>query len=226
MASLSPRAEELTRATRLAFEPSADDRQRVYEALLPKLRSSLLGAGSSGASGAARGILAKASAVLVALGIAGGALHLGSRPEPESPKTSVAPPDQAPPPSPPTPVNDVLERAVPESPRAEVAGKRATRRVRVADDLAQEVAILSQASSELHAGRPGDALKALEEHQRRYPSGALAEERTAARIRALCALGRVNEAQSELTRLSQSTPESPHLARARKACGLARPDEG
>jgi hypothetical protein len=96
----------------------------------------------------------------------------------------------------------------------------------VADHLGQEVAILSQASSDLHTGRPADALKALEEHQRRYPGGALAEERTAARIRALCALGRVDEARSELTRLSQSTPESPHLARARKACGFASTDEG
>ena len=226
MASLSPYAEELARATRLAFEPSADDRQRVYEALLPKLRGSLLGAGSSGAWSATRGTLVKASALLVGLGIAGGALHWVSRPEPEGPKTSVAIPDQAPPPSPPAPVNDVLERATPEPPRAEVAQKRATRRVRAADDLAQEVAILSQASSELHAGRPGDALKALEEHQRLYPAGALAEERTAARIRALCALGRVDEARSDLTRLSQSTPDSPHLARARKACGLAWKDEG
>jgi len=225
MASLSPRAEELTRAARLAFEPSAADRQRVFEALVPKLGGSLLGAGLPGASSAAQGILAKASAVLVGLTVAGAALHLASRPRLESPKTSVAPPER-PPLSPPAPVNDVPERAAPEPPRVDVAEKRAPRRVRVADNLAQEVAILSQASSDLYAGRPADALKALEEHQLRYPAGALAEERTAARIRALCALGRVDEARNELTRLSQSAPESPHLARARKACGLARPGEG
>jgi hypothetical protein len=92
--------------------------------------------------------------------------------------------------------------------------------------LALEVAILSRASSDLYGGRPANALKALEEHQRRFPAGALAEERTAARIRALCALGRVNEAQTDLTMLSRSTPDSPHLARARKVCALARTGEG
>ena len=222
MASLSPRAEELARATRTAFMPSADDRERVFQALVLKLRGSLLGAGSSGA---ARGIVAKVSAVFVGLAVAGGSLHLVSR-EPESQKTSVTPPERRSPPSPPAPVDHVHERAVPEPQRAEVAAKRTPRRVRVADNLAQEVAILSQASSDLYTGRPADALKALDEHQRRYPGGTLAEERTAARIRALCALGRVDEARNELTRLSQSTPESPHLARARKACGLASTDEG
>jgi hypothetical protein len=210
----------------LAFEPSAGDRERVFAALLPKLDGSLLGASSSAASGAARGIVVKASAVLVGLVLAGGALELASRPGSQSPKTSVAPPERPRPLSLPAPVNDVPERVAKEPLRVEVPEKRAPRRVRVADNLAQEVSILSQASSELHAGRPAEALKALEEHHRRYPAGALAEERSAARIRALCALGRVDEARSELTRFSQSAPESPHLARARKACGLARPGEG
>ena len=99
-------------------------------------------------------------------------------------------------------------------------------RARSADSLAEEVAILSQASAELHAGRPAAALKALEEHRRKFPRGVLAQERTSARIQALCALGRTKEAQSELARLARTSPNSPHVARARKACGSGATRKG
>jgi len=90
-----------------------------------------------------------------------------------------------------------------------------------ADRFAEEVAILSKATSELRAGRANDGLKLLEEHERKFPSGRLAEERRAARIQALCALGKLPEAEAELARLKASSPRSPHLARAQRACGLA-----
>jgi hypothetical protein len=89
----------------------------------------------------------------------------------------------------------------------------------VADRLAQEVAILSRAGTELHSGRAAAALRALDEHQKKFPAGLLTQERTAARIQALCALGRMTEADAELARLARSSPESPHEARARQACG-------
>ena len=89
-----------------------------------------------------------------------------------------------------------------------------------ADRFAEEVASLSKATSELRAGRPNDGLKLLEEHERKCPSGRLAEERRAARIQALCALGKLPEAEAELARLKASSPRSPHLARAQRACGL------
>jgi predicted Zn-dependent protease len=85
--------------------------------------------------------------------------------------------------------------------------------------LAKEVAMLSQASADLHAGRPAAALTVLDEHQRKFPHGGLVQERTSARIQALCALGRMTDAQDELARFARTSPNSPHLARARKACG-------
>src|SRR5688500_6794846 len=76
-----------------------------------------------------------------------------------------------------------------------------------ADNLAQEVEILSRAQTELHLGGLADALRILEEHARRFQRGTLAPERRAARIQALCGLGRTSEAEGELARL---TPGSLH----------------
>jgi hypothetical protein len=89
---------------------------------------------------------------------------------------------------------------------------------RAHDGLSDEIAILSRAETELHSGRPESALKALDEHERRFPNGVLAEERTAARVQALCALGRTAEADAELARLARISPHSAHEERARQAC--------
>jgi hypothetical protein len=72
----------------------------------------------------------------------------------------------------------------------------------------------------LNAGRAAEALKLLDEHQRKFPGGLLTEERRAARAQALCSLGRTSEAKSELARLA---PRSPAAARAEEVCSRARP---
>jgi len=84
------------------------------------------------------------------------------------------------------------------------------------DRLAEEVELLSRAETDLHAGRFAAALGVLDEHGRKFARGTLAPERRAARIQALCRLGRTAEADVELARLS---PGSLHEARAREACG-------
>ena len=77
---------------------------------------------------------------------------------------------------------------------------------------------MSRAETDLHGGRPESALKALAEHERKFGNGVLAEERAAARIQALCALGRTAEADAQLARLTRSAPNSPHTERALQAC--------
>jgi len=86
------------------------------------------------------------------------------------------------------------------------------------DGLAEEVALLSRAETELHAGRPSQALVAIAEHQRKFPRGSLAEERTAAKIQALCALGRNEEANAQLRQLLHISPKSALEERSRQAC--------
>jgi hypothetical protein len=224
---LTPKAEELVQAGREALRPSDADRARVFQALLPRLGVGV-GAGAAGlnapstapaAPAAGSGLALKVAAAVVAVGIAGGGSFLALSSEP--PKASSA--ATAPVPSaaqPKAPIEKGPENAPAALPQAEAPEKRApAASSRPADSLAEEVAILSQASAELHAGRPAAALKKLEEHRRKFPRGALGQERTSARIQALCALGRTKEAQSELLRLARTSPNSPHVARARKACG-------
>jgi hypothetical protein len=88
------------------------------------------------------------------------------------------------------------------------------------DRLAQEVALLSRATSELRAGHAAQALKALAEHQRKFPAGALSEDRRAAKAQALCLLGRVVQGRAELARLPA---QSPAAARAAQVCDASLP---
>jgi hypothetical protein len=90
------------------------------------------------------------------------------------------------------------------------------------DRLAQEVALLSRATSDLRAGRAGAALKSLDEHQRKFPSGMLSVERRAVRAQALCALKRVNEGRAEISLLA---PQSPAAGRAKQLCDAAAGSE-
>jgi TolA-binding protein len=217
---LTPEAAELVRAGREALRPSDADRERVLGALLPRLGG---GPGAEGANtpstapAAAGGTIAKAIAALVLISVAGAGLFFALRKEPPPTRPiATAPVASAPVPA---PVEPVPERAPSVAPRTEPAEKRAPVAPSPADSLGREVAILSQASAELHAGRPAAALKALDEHRQKFPRGVLAQERSSARIQALCALGRIEEAQAELARLARTSPKSPHVARARKACG-------
>jgi hypothetical protein len=221
MSRLTPKAEKLVRAGRAALRPSDADRARIFQALLPQVGGNPgIDGGNAPAAppAAATPILVKTVTVLVGLVVVGGGLFFALRPAPPSAKTAVAPP--TPPVAAPVPVDDARqgpEFLVPQPPFV----KKPTVGSRASDSLAQEVAILSRASADLHAGRPVAALAALAEHQRRFPTGVLALERSAARVQALCALGRTKEARVELARLSRTAPSSPHEARARKACGSA-----
>jgi hypothetical protein len=230
MSHLSHRAEELVRAGREAGRSTEDDRERILAALQGRLGDGALLGNTSTAPArprVARPFWRTAAAVGVGLGAAA-ALALTIRGErPSSGPSHGSPtrhivleatpplPSQAvEPETPPAPVTSAAE----SGPAAE-SGSAAARRPH--DRLAQEVAILSRATNYLEAGRASDALRALDEHQRKFPNGILTEERYSARVQALCALGRRTEAAAVLAHLSRIAPESPHLVRARQACAAA-----
>lgn len=225
MSELSPKAFALVSAGRGALRPSAADRERITAGLRARLGGAVLPLEAVAATSlASRLAWAKLSMVGAVLGIAGGttlfALHEPS-PAPNAPVRDVfaahaAHAAQA--------VQAPVERPFPApNPAAAAAASAEPEPVPVSprrsDRLAEEVSILSRATSDLHAGRPASALRAVEEHRRKFPNGLLAEERRAALVQALCALGRRDEAEPELARLARIAPQSANTLRAKQVCG-------
>jgi hypothetical protein len=231
MQKLSPRAESLVHRGRDALRPTQTDRERVFAALRTRLGAGAglenfggpadtvppAAAGATLPLAAGRSIWSAVSVTLVGLGIVGGAsvIALGFGRSPvnleKGLRARVATIQTAAPVAIPA-----EEAAMPVESHARAPSEAPAPSARRAQSrLAEEVAILSRAAGHLRARRAAEALKALDEHQQKFPSGALTEERRAAKAEALCALGRVAEADAILSRLGS---KSPHAARARQFC--------
>lgn len=74
--------------------------------------------------------------------------------------------------------------------------------------LGAERVILERARTALARRRPQDALLALMEHERRFPNGAMREERDGLVVRALAASGRRKQARQRADRFRQDHPGS------------------
>lgn len=92
------------------------------------------------------------------------------------------------------------------------------RRIEADDDLAGELVLIQQAQRALARGDGDAALAALDVHARTHPHGRLVEERQAARVLALCAAGRAEEARAAATRFLIRYPRSAQAARVQGAC--------
>lgn len=226
MKPLSPEGQELVKLGRNAHAPTDADKQRIHEALQQRLAGVPHPEQPEPPSTTLPSSLPwpLISAVAVGASVLAGAWYWASGPKagfetpplvsvpaaaPKAPRAAPAskgPPDTATAPSP-TPV---VSEQTPTSPQAKLHEQ-----TRPKNRLAEEVVLLSRATSALHAGRAEDALRALAEHQQQFPQGLLSVERRAARAQALCQLGRKAEAERELRGLS---PSSPQAARARKLC--------
>jgi len=88
----------------------------------------------------------------------------------------------------------------------------------VADQLRAETSALRAAQSALRDRKPQQALDLLDEQDARFRSGALQQERAAARVLALCQADLVEEARAHAARFEQLWPRSALLARVRSAC--------
>ena len=226
MSELSPEARELVDDGLSVLRPSSRDRARVTSALAARLGTAALLLPHA-ASAMPKPVpvwpkLAKITASLSAGVAVIGASYWVTQTAPAPVEAPVKPPAIAAPvvthAAP--PASNVESADVPPSALAPEPPATPARRLVAVDPLAEEVAILSKATSALRAGNPAEGLRLLDEHQRRFPKGRLAEERRAARIQALCAMGKLSAAEAELSRLAQSSPRSPHLARAQRACGI------
>jgi hypothetical protein len=223
MASLSPKGRALIQAGRRALRPTAADRARIDAALTARLGPGAVPPALGLPHTTAWGWLPKAA---TAVCVVGGALFFAATPR--APTPSARPPVTR-------PADAVavdaassaaaaldetrIERLTPRAPApATTARTPAPASRQRGDRLAQEVALLSRATSALRAGRADAALQALAAHQRLFPNGALREERHAAKAQALCSVGRSSEGRRELERLA---PDSPAAGRARQVCESA-----
>jgi hypothetical protein len=89
------------------------------------------------------------------------------------------------------------------------------RRLQSSTQLADEVTILDRAREALADGAAGRALHTLDEHDRRFPSGALSIEAHVLRIDALAGSGDIATASRLAEEFLAQNPTSAHAARLR-----------
>jgi hypothetical protein len=77
-----------------------------------------------------------------------------------------------------------------------------------ADAYSLELTLLQRARAAVASGRFSAALHAIAEHQRRFPTGHLLEEREALRVKALAGLGRTDEAHRAAEKFRSRFPDS------------------
>jgi hypothetical protein len=87
-----------------------------------------------------------------------------------------------------------------------------------ADTLIAETQRLREAHGAMRGGDPEKALALLSEQSAENEGQKLRAERAAARVLALCKLGRVSEAHAEAEAFLAQNPQSPLADRVRKAC--------
>jgi hypothetical protein len=86
------------------------------------------------------------------------------------------------------------------------------------DSLDPQLTALRQAQEDLRAGLPAQALRRLDEYDRRFGRGTLDQERRAIGAIALCQVHPGPAAQAQAERFLRAAPESPLAERVRAAC--------
>ncbi|MET0287863.1 MAG: hypothetical protein ABW352_25465 [Polyangiales bacterium] len=81
-----------------------------------------------------------------------------------------------------------------------------------------ELTLIRAALTSLRDRDSLQALRLLDEHAARYPSGAFSTERRALHVVALCAAGRTDEGARERAQFLKTSGDSPIAARVRSAC--------
>jgi hypothetical protein len=84
--------------------------------------------------------------------------------------------------------------------------------------LQQEMALLSKAQIALRQGHADQAQAVLREHETRFPTGALREERLGLQAMTACAQGQ--DGARVVQDFTLAAPRSPLLRRVREACAI------
>jgi len=222
----------LLRATRAATEPDADARARVRSALALELPS----AGAAGPATRA-GLGSKLwllSALALAVAVVGGFVlrgRLEKSPDAPAPLSASAPlATAAEPAALPSPASPEVAPALPQAAASAVvatpapaapsapSASPAPRASAKAREPADELALVSAMQLALRSGNAAQALALANEHARRFPSGALTQEREGARAIAQCQLAEPTARAAVRSAFEARYPSSPYAPRVKAAC--------
>jgi len=128
-------------------------------------------------------------------------------------------PAQAEPPraEPPAVERSTRRHSRPAEPPASSEGPSLPRREQ-RQSLAAETALIAEAQAATNRGQGEQALRALERYDRQHAQGLMTEERSAARILALCAASKTRQARQEAARFLSRWPRSPQVAGIHGSC--------
>jgi hypothetical protein len=159
----------------------------------------------------------------VGAGTLGTATYLITKPEP--PAVTIAPPPAGPRPDKPrapakaaevpgpvAPEPETTEESKP-SPEARRSPSATPQPASAASSISDEIRVLDEARRAIASGDSAAAKRALEQHRRQHPRGALAEEAVLLQIESLVKQGKRSAARSLADRFRASHPNSPHLRR-------------
>ena len=166
--------------------------------------------------------IALAASLALAVGAAGAVAALRGRapqrPVPAPPVEAAFPPSVRPALAPPAQDPTLDSPAAAIAPQSEGGPKpqRAARPATAQESYAAELELLQRAQAAYASRNFAGALALVAEHGRRFPSGRLAEEREALRVRSLASFGRADEAARAATAFAERFPRSvllPHLGK-------------
>ncbi len=154
-------------------------------------------------------VLAAAVAFVGGVAAASVTLHRGSLPAPPAASSSPLPAEQAPCTTP--SLQPPPSAAVAPPPSEAPAPPRPEPPAAVQESYAAELGILQRAQRAYAARDFAATLRWVAEHRRRFPTGRLAEEREALRVKALAGAGRDTEANQAASAFEARYPRSPLL---------------
>ncbi|MBN1611883.1 MAG: hypothetical protein JW940_34950 [Polyangiaceae bacterium] len=155
-----------------------------------------------------------AAAAVLLTGLCALAFQAGYRMKSRSPAAPVSAPAVMPPvivvtvPAPPSVGPSSVDPEPPLAERSPAKAKPAGPAISATEAHAMELRVLQPAQQDVARQDYASAMAAIEKHQRRFPSGRLAEEREALRVKALLGLGRTAEAQRVGARFHERFPKS------------------
>lgn len=205
---LEPRLAQLLRRERDRPDPASSTRDRVLERVAATVAAPAPGATSNTPPASGSGFFVRGALLSIATAGAVGSLLVLRGMSPATPRVESAPHgaaiarESAPVPASPA-------RPAPTAPVVETAPvTHAVPLPSGATNLATERALLDRARADLLAGEPAEALAVVGTHARRFPHGALSEERDAMRVEALAAAGRSDDARAAAAKFRAAYPDS------------------